>query len=180
MAAAAVSEDSGAPIVAFTATDLEEATTQRTNSQSNKTLASPREALEVASVDLAGQEGGAHEAAEVKAEATTPSGSKKKQAATVATASNSDMSDPEIESDPDFSPTQNLNSYDISGLRYSNSETEDEGRSKPVPAWARSPLLFARVRQQCMARTNLTFRFKAASQAMVNLAEIFPDQFGSE
>ena len=67
----------------------------------------------------------------------------------------------------------NAENYDVSGLRSDDDTDDDEDPSKPIPAWAKDPLLGQASRAQSYKFINYTKLFKAACQNEINLDEIF-------
>lgn len=67
----------------------------------------------------------------------------------------------------------NPENYDVSGLRSDDDTDDEEDPSKPIPAWAKQPLLGEASRAQSHKFINYTKLFKAACQNEINLDEIF-------
>ena len=63
--------------------------------------------------------------------------------------------------------------YDVSGLRSDDDTDDEEDPSKPIPAWAKDPLLGQASRAQSYKFINYTKLFKASCQNEINLDEIF-------
>ena len=67
----------------------------------------------------------------------------------------------------------NPDNYDVSGLRSEDDTDDEEDPSKPIPAWAKDPLLSKAAKGQSFKFINYTKLFKAACQNDINLDEIF-------
>lgn len=68
---------------------------------------------------------------------------------------------------------KDINNYDVSNLGSEDDTDDDEEPSKPIPAWAVQSNLVAKVKAQNHSMVNFTRLFKSASQAEINLEQIF-------
>ncbi|CAF0957615.1 unnamed protein product [Brachionus calyciflorus] len=63
--------------------------------------------------------------------------------------------------------------YDVSDIRSDDDTDDDEEPSKPIPAWAKEPLLGQKAQDQCLKAINFTRLFKSACKTEINLEQIF-------
>lgn len=63
--------------------------------------------------------------------------------------------------------------YDVSDIRSGDDTDDDEEPSKPIPAWAKEPLLGQKAQDQCLKGINFTRLFKSACNTEINLEMIF-------
>ena len=68
---------------------------------------------------------------------------------------------------------KDINNYDVSNLGSEDDTDDDEEPSKPIPSWAVTGNLVAKVKSQNNSMVNFTRLFKAASQAEIHLEQIF-------
>ncbi len=64
-------------------------------------------------------------------------------------------------------------SYDLSGLKSDDSTDDDEEPSKPIPMWARDQQLRRTAESQSIKFINFTRLFKASSNHVIVLEDIF-------
>jgi hypothetical protein len=68
---------------------------------------------------------------------------------------------------------KDINNYDVSQLGSEDDTDDDEDPSKPIPEWAMTANLVAKVKSQNHAMLNFTRMFRAASNSEIILEEIF-------
>lgn len=68
---------------------------------------------------------------------------------------------------------KDIDNYDVSNLGSGDDTDDDEEPSKPIPSWAVQQNLVQKVKQQNFSMVNFTRLFRSASQAEINLEQIF-------
>lgn len=68
---------------------------------------------------------------------------------------------------------KDADNYDVSDIRSDDDTDDEEEPSKPIPAWAKEPLLVQKAQDQCLKAVNFTKMFKSSCSSEINLEHIF-------